>query len=266
MLTAGGKPGGAEGRSAGAPAVQDGLRLSRQVGGRRRGRGVTRPAAGTRSCRKWTHGYTDRGCPGLAERETSCNVNENSQCIDANTRSATPGPAGRHAAARVDGLGGRRATTTRSSVTRAARCPRRGRQTRCSTTAFRSSQEVGGRTDARGWLTQHPRRRGRRRDRLVERWFVELTNRTLRRSAHRGVAELEADVEQWIDAWNHGPEPFIWTKTADEVLDKLARYGQPNDDSGHQARAAGATGQCIRACAPFRRCGAARVAGSAPVR
>lgn len=72
---------------------------------------------------------------------------------------------------------------------------------------------------------------------LVERWFGELTNRKLRRSAHRSVAELEADVEAWIEAWNKDPKPFVWTKTADEILDSLAHYctrvNQLNNDSGH---------------------------------
>jgi transposase len=40
---------------------------------------------------------------------------------------------------------------------------------------------------------------------LVERWFSELTNRKLRRSAHRSVAELEADLRAWIEAWNQDP-------------------------------------------------------------
>src|SRR5829696_2672306 len=53
---------------------------------------------------------------------------------------------------------------------------------------------------------------------LVERWFAELTTRKLRRSTHRSVAELEADVRAWINAWNADPKPFIWTKTADEIL------------------------------------------------
>jgi transposase len=68
---------------------------------------------------------------------------------------------------------------------------------------------------------------------LVERWFAELTNRKLRRSAHRSVTELEADVRAWINAWNADPKPFIWTKTADEILDTLAAYCQRINDSGH---------------------------------
>jgi transposase len=68
---------------------------------------------------------------------------------------------------------------------------------------------------------------------LVERWFAELTNRKLRRSAHRSVTELEADVRAWINAWNADPKPFIWTKTADEILATLAAYCQRINDSEH---------------------------------
>jgi transposase len=68
---------------------------------------------------------------------------------------------------------------------------------------------------------------------LVERWFAELTNRKLRRSAHRNVAELEADIRAWIDAWNEDPRPFVWTKTADEILDSIAGYLHVINASGH---------------------------------
>jgi transposase len=68
---------------------------------------------------------------------------------------------------------------------------------------------------------------------LVERWFAELTNRKLRRSAHRSVTELEADIRKWIHEWNKNPKPFVWTKTADEILDTLAAYCGRINDSGH---------------------------------
>src|SRR5512132_1792088 len=68
---------------------------------------------------------------------------------------------------------------------------------------------------------------------LVERWFAELTTRKLRRSAHRSVVELEADVRTWINQWNTNPKPFIWTKTADQILETLAAYCQRINDSGH---------------------------------
>ena len=59
---------------------------------------------------------------------------------------------------------------------------------------------------------------------LVERWFAELTNRKLCRSAHRSVTELETDIRKWINEWNKNPKPFVWTKTADEILETLAAY------------------------------------------
>jgi hypothetical protein len=55
-----------------------------------------------------------------------------------------------------------------------------------------------------------------------ERWFTELTNRKLRRSAHRSVTELETDVRRWINEWNANPKPFVWIKTADKILNTLA--------------------------------------------
>jgi hypothetical protein len=48
--------------------------------------------------------------------------------------------------------------------------------------------------------------------------------RKLRRSAHRSVTELEADIRTWITAWNKDPKPFAWVKTADEILETLAAY------------------------------------------
>jgi hypothetical protein len=65
----------------------------------------------------------------------------------------------------------------------------------------------------------------------------ELINRKLRRSAHRSVKELETDVEAWIEACNDDPKPFVWTKTAEEILDSLAHYctrlNQLNNNSEH---------------------------------
>jgi transposase len=68
---------------------------------------------------------------------------------------------------------------------------------------------------------------------LVERWFAELTNRKLRRSAHRSITQLEADVRRWINEWNTDPKPFVWTKTADEILNTLAAYCTRINDSRH---------------------------------
>jgi transposase len=68
---------------------------------------------------------------------------------------------------------------------------------------------------------------------LVERWFAELTNKKLRRGAHRSVRQLNADIRAWITTWNANPRPFVWTKTADEILDSVARYCNRINDSRH---------------------------------
>jgi transposase len=65
---------------------------------------------------------------------------------------------------------------------------------------------------------------------LVERWFSALTTKKLQRSAHRHVRELAADIRNWIEVWNTDPKPFVWHKTADEILASIARYcGQVNE-------------------------------------
>ena len=61
---------------------------------------------------------------------------------------------------------------------------------------------------------------------LVERWFAELTRRKPCRSAHRSMTQLEAGIRRWISEWNAGPKPFIWTQTADEILESAASYRQ----------------------------------------
>jgi len=68
---------------------------------------------------------------------------------------------------------------------------------------------------------------------LVERWVIELTRRLLKRSAHKTVAALEHDLRDWTETWNDNPRPFVWHKTADEILDTLARYCQRISGSGH---------------------------------
>jgi transposase len=68
---------------------------------------------------------------------------------------------------------------------------------------------------------------------LVERWFAELTNKKLRRGAHRSVRQLNADIRDWIETWNEEPRPFVWTKTADETLESIARYCKRINDSRH---------------------------------
>jgi transposase len=59
---------------------------------------------------------------------------------------------------------------------------------------------------------------------LVERWFAELTRKMLQRSAHHSVKDLTADLDRWVTTWNQDPKPFVWHKTADQILDSLKRY------------------------------------------
>lgn len=66
-----------------------------------------------------------------------------------------------------------------------------------------------------------------------ERWFGLLTDKRLRRAAHRSIQALEKDIRTWIEQWNQNPKPFTWTKTADEILDRLASYLQRIPGAGH---------------------------------
>jgi len=80
------------------------------------------------------------------------------------------------------------------------------------------------------WLLEHPRFQFHFTPtssswlNLVERWFAELTRKLLQRSAHRSVAALTADLNDWVAQWNQDPKPFVWHKTADEILNGLKRY------------------------------------------
>jgi len=61
---------------------------------------------------------------------------------------------------------------------------------------------------------------------LIERWFAELTNKQIRRGAHRSVQELERAIQEFIDAHNAAPRPFTWTKHADDILASIERFAQ----------------------------------------
>ncbi len=80
------------------------------------------------------------------------------------------------------------------------------------------------------WLLQHPRYTFHFTPtssswlNLVERWFAELTRKKLQRSAHRSIKELTADLDTWVASWNDEPKPFVWHKTADQILDSLKKY------------------------------------------
>ena len=68
---------------------------------------------------------------------------------------------------------------------------------------------------------------------LVERWFADLSERWLRRGSQRSTKELVASIRTWIACWNDNPKPFIWHKTADEILQTLASYCERISDSRH---------------------------------
>jgi transposase len=68
---------------------------------------------------------------------------------------------------------------------------------------------------------------------LVERWFGELTTKKLQRGTHRSVRALNTDIRDWIDTWNDNPRPYVWTKTADQILDSIAKYCTRINDSRH---------------------------------
>jgi transposase len=82
------------------------------------------------------------------------------------------------------------------------------------------------------WIARHPRFHvhftptGSSWINQVERWFAYLTTQMLQRGVHKSVQALEADVRTWIGQWNTSPKPFVWKKTAGEILDSLARYLQ----------------------------------------
>jgi transposase len=68
---------------------------------------------------------------------------------------------------------------------------------------------------------------------LVERWFAALTERQIRRGTHRSTRALEQAIRDYVDATNEEPKPFIWTKTADQILESVRRYCERTSDSGH---------------------------------
>jgi len=68
---------------------------------------------------------------------------------------------------------------------------------------------------------------------LVERWFATLTQKQLRRGVHRSTRELEAAIRSYLTESNKHAKPFVWTKTADEILASVARFCTRTSDSGH---------------------------------
>lgn len=68
---------------------------------------------------------------------------------------------------------------------------------------------------------------------LVERWFALLTEKQIRRGIFRSTRELETTIRDYVQIYNNHPKPFIWTKTADEILASLARFCKRTLIPGH---------------------------------
>ncbi len=82
----------------------------------------------------------------------------------------------------------------------------------------------------KAWLARHPRFHvhftptGSSWINQVERWFSHLTTQLLQRGVYKNVQALEKDIRAWIKLWNEDPRPFVWKKTAEEILTSLAKY------------------------------------------
>jgi transposase len=91
----------------------------------------------------------------------------------------------------------------------------------------------------RKWLSDHPRFHMHFTPTYsswinqVERWFAYITDQLIRRGDHRSVQALEADIRAWVKAWNTDPKPFIWTKTAEQILTSIGRLIQRVTGAGH---------------------------------
>jgi transposase len=91
----------------------------------------------------------------------------------------------------------------------------------------------------KAWLARHPRFHMHFTPtssswiNQVERWFGFLADQKIRRGAHKSVQALETDIRDWINDWNANPRPFIWTKTAEEILESLARFCRRISGAGH---------------------------------
>ena len=89
------------------------------------------------------------------------------------------------------------------------------------------------------WLLQHPRYHLHFTPtsaswlNMVERFFSELTQKQIRRGTHRTTRALIKAIDQYITDRNRAPRPFIWTKSADEILARVRRFCLRTSDQGH---------------------------------
>jgi len=91
----------------------------------------------------------------------------------------------------------------------------------------------------KAWLARHPRFHihftptGSSWINQVERWFSYLTTDLLQRGVYKSVQTLEKDIRAWIKLWNADPKPFVWKKTAEDILTSLSRYISRISGAGH---------------------------------
>jgi transposase len=91
----------------------------------------------------------------------------------------------------------------------------------------------------RNWFARHPRFHAHFTPtsaswlNMVERWFGLLSEKQIKRGTHRSTIELEQAIREYLAIHNEKPHPFVWTKTADEILASLARFCKRISDSGH---------------------------------
>jgi transposase len=68
---------------------------------------------------------------------------------------------------------------------------------------------------------------------MVERWFGLLTEKKIRRGVFRSTRQLEQTIRAYLDTYNEQPKPFVWSKTADEILESVARFCKRTSETGH---------------------------------
>lgn len=88
----------------------------------------------------------------------------------------------------------------------------------------------------RNWFAKHPRFHVHYTPTYsswinqIERLFAELTNKKIRRGSHRSVRELKDAIQEFLDARNEQPKPYVWTKSADQILASIARFARQTHD------------------------------------
>ena len=91
----------------------------------------------------------------------------------------------------------------------------------------------------RAWFARHPRFRPHFTPtsaswiNQIERWFALLTEKQIKRGSHRSTAALEQTIRDYLAIHNRSPKPFVWTKSADDILASLARFCTRISDSRH---------------------------------